>query len=454
VLVAVGAKNNLAQTGNSALFDQIKVSPVHAYKAASKYAGVLASCVYDINLRYASSTNTNVCPFSKLPLIGQDAGGFMTTVEQVMDHVVVSHDWMGANFENYLRTQDTNGDFRQLLGSVTAVVIGSHVRPSFYYIGTGAIYLDAENLWLTPAERDVINEAPDYRSSFGSELQYIMPWRYVINNNRARLSFPKTSRISRSVDYLTYELGDLLYHELAHANDFMPQSNRASLSLQSNPLSVFNNTASIGSDVLSAHYPLLSQEMSGLGQVSFQGAAATAMQKSYTPMDVASFFSADRANDDYAYSSKREDFAMLHEEFMMLYRHGVQRDVAITGPITATTTSSNLLVNWGQRSRITEPSIKPRLKTVLQQISPSIDANAIDAFGAPIPMRAGQSWDANLVLPAIPGGNFSAQTESVNAANEDFAYILQRMVDRKQAHQAHENMTGKFLRQAKGAANP
>ncbi len=447
VSVVVQQQKNLAATSPSALFDSIKVSPVHAYKSTSKYASVLTSCVYDISLYYATAANNNVCSFTKLPLISQDAAGQLPTVEQVMDHVVVSHDWMGANFENFLRTQDVSGDFRRLLGGVTAIVIGSHVRPSFYYVGTGAIYLDAENVWLNSAERDVINEAPDFRSSFGAQLQYTMPWRYVKNNNYVRFGFSKTSRTSRSVDYLTNELGDLLYHELAHANDFIPTSIRAGLSLQSSPLGTFIATGAIGSDTLSNQYPLLSSQMAGLGQVNFQGATATPEQKAYTPTDVAGFFSADRASDDYAYSSKREDFAMLHEEFMMLYRHGIQRDVAVTGPITATTTGSNLLVTWGQRSRITDPTIKPRLKTVLQQMSPWIDANIIDTFSPPIQMRPGQSWIANLALPSIPGSGFS-RPESIQSANsEEFNYAMQRMAERSQAHQLRENVVSKLTKQ-------
>jgi hypothetical protein len=448
VSIVVQQQKNLAPVSNTALFDNIKVSPVHAYKPAGKYAGILTSCVYDTKLFYATSANTNVCTFAKLPLIGQEAAGQVPTVEQIMDHVVVSHDWMGANFENFLRTQDNSGDLRRLLGGVTAIVIGSHVRPSFYYVGTGAIYLDAENLWLNASERDVINEAPDFRASFGAALQYVMPWRYVQNNNYVRFRFPNTSRLTRSVSYLTYELGDLLYHELAHANDFIPTSARAGLSLQSSPLSNFEIVSAPGSDTLTNVYPLFSQEMAGLGQVNFRGVTATSLQKSYTPAAVAGFFSADRASDEYAYSSTREDFAMLHEEFMMLYRHGVQRDVAVTPPITATTTASNLIVTWGQRSRVTEPTIKPRLKTVLQQISPWIDVNAVDTLGAPIAMRAGQSWTSNLVLPGpIAGSGFSSAEGVRFVNNEELKDIQQRMDSRRQAHQISEKFAIKFLKQ-------
>jgi hypothetical protein len=101
------------------------------------------------------------------------------------------------------------------------------VRPSFYWSATGAIYLDADNLWLTPAERDVVSEVPDFRSGFDRELNYTGLWRYVVANQPALLFFNPASRLTRDLGYLDYELGSLMYHELAHANDFFPPAMRA-----------------------------------------------------------------------------------------------------------------------------------------------------------------------------------------------------------------------------------
>ena len=78
-----------------------------------------------------------------------------------------------------LRTQASQADILRLFNGVTAIVIGAQVRPSFYYALTGAIYLDADNFWLTAAQRDVINEAPDFRSEFDRDLMYSGVWRYT-----------------------------------------------------------------------------------------------------------------------------------------------------------------------------------------------------------------------------------------------------------------------------------
>ncbi|WP_167076982.1 hypothetical protein [Massilia aquatica] len=388
--------------GNAdSLFDA-PTARVHAYRQAGAYAGVLARCTYDVKVYYATSANNTLCRAQELPPLQTEAGvGVVPSVAQIMGRVLVSHDFLGANFEQFLLTQDPDSDFRRLLASTSAIVIGSHVRPSFYSAGTGAIYLDANNLWLTAEQRDVVTEVPDYRSAFDDELNFIPLGRSVKNNEYARRSYPSTTRMTRTTDDLMFDLGRLLYHELAHANDFLPSVNRAI-----NPQrSIWENIAervggrTLPSDALASQYPLQSAEMLGMGQVLYQGQTATPVQKAYTAAEVGSFFGADRASDDYAYSiyktdSSREDLAMLFEEFMMSYRHNVRYDVAYANQ----TTGSDLVIGWGQRGRIGEAAIKPRIKLVLQRIAPWIDASAVDRLPAPVMMKPGASWEANLVL--------------------------------------------------------
>jgi hypothetical protein len=388
--------------GNAdALFDT-PTARVHAYRQAGAYAGVLAKCSYDVKVYYASSSNNTLCASQVLPPLQTEAGpGVVPSVAQIMGRVLVSHDFLGANFEQFLLTQDPDSDFRRLLASVSTIVIGSHVRPSFYSAGTGAIYLDANNLWLTAEQRDVVTEVPDYRSAFDDDLNFIPLGRSVKNNEYARRSFPSTARATRNTDDLLYDLGRLLYHELAHANDFLPSVNRAmnpERSIWEN-IAVRVGTRTLPSDALDDQYPLQSAEMLGMGQVLYQGASASALQKGYTAAQIGGFFGADRASDDYAYSiyqsdSSREDLAMLFEEFMMSYRHNVRYDVAYANQ----TSGSDLVLGWGERGRIAEAAIKPRIKLVLQRIAPWIDASAVDRLPAPIMMKPGASWEANLVL--------------------------------------------------------
>ena len=393
-----------AATPTDFLFD--KTERVHPYRQASAYAGVLARCVYDVSLFYTDSTHNNFCPVSTLPLLQAEAGvGAMPSVAQVMGRVLVSHDFLGANFEQFLLTQDVNGDFRRLLAGSAAIVLGSHVRPSFYQSATGAVYVDAANLWLTPEQRDVVTEVPDYRLAYAAVFNFSDFGRAVKNNAYARRSMPSTERITRTGDELILEIGRLLYHELGHASDFFSPADRTLIASQSIWQNVVPriSTLALPSDALAQQYPLRSVEWKGLGQVLYEGATATATQRAYTATQVGAFFAADRASDDYAYAiyqnnNSREDLAMLFEEFMMSYRHGVQYDTAFTDLYTTGMSSGQVIVRWGERGRITEPAIKPRIKLVLQRIAPWIDPAEVDKLPAPILMKVGQSWDANLVL--------------------------------------------------------
>jgi hypothetical protein len=410
--VMVGVETQAARP-NGYLF--ASTERVHPYRTAALYTGVLARCVYDNGLYYLSASQTNFCTAATLPLLQGEAGpGAIPTVAQVMGRVLVSHDFLGTNFEQFLLTQDPNGDFRRLLAGVSAIVIGSHVRPSYYTAATGAIYLDAYNLWLTPEQRDVVTEVPDYRLAFDDELNYSSFGRLVKSNNYARRSFPATARPSRNVDELVLEVGKLMYHELAHASDFFPATDRGldpSQSIYANVLGRISARA-LASDALATQYPLQSAEMKALGQVLFQGAVATAEQKAYSAADVGRLFGADRASDDYAYSifqdaNSREDLAMLFEEFMMSYRHKVQYDIAFTNLYTEGMSADQVIVGWGERGRIAEPAIKPRIKLVLQRIAPWIPAPEVDSLPAPVMMRVGASWDANLAI-SPNGGVFAA----------------------------------------------
>ncbi len=388
-----------------AFFDT-PVAQVYAYRPQSPWADALERCVYTTQINTPCSVET-------LPLIGQTTN--TPTLDDVMDRVLVSHPWMGEQFEQFLRQQDPSGDFIQLLSSVTAVVLSADVRPSFYWVATGAIYLDPENLWLTEWQRSTINEDPDYRSGFGSVLSFYIPWRYTLGNDYASLYYPRWLHLDRPWDQLTPDLASLLYHELAHANDYFPRDTHSAIREDTLVEEYFVRIDNQGlpSDRLTQTLPLQSEPMFGLAQVRFRGTTANALQRSYTPAEVAGFFFPDRASDFYGYSSKREDLAMLFEEAMMWQRYGIRRDVAVTG-LRSTDPAQDLVVSQGQRGRIGQAELQPRLASVLADIFP--EAQGIPGtLPAPIPMRAGESWWDNLELndnvagvralaqPALPG---------------------------------------------------
>lgn len=359
--------------------------------AQSPYSAKLQDCVF-------SNTRSVSCTFADLPLLGDETDD--PTIDEVMERVLVSHPWMGTRFREVLEALPD--DMRLMLRAITAVVISSDVRPSFYWTRTGAIYLDPETLWLTPAERATIPDIPDFRSGFGGDLQFSMPWRWVKDNDYAMRSTPVG--VARELDDILIGIGALLYHELAHANDFFPPEQQRNLPLN---VEVWRATARPSvSDDLHELMPLQSEVMRGLARVRFHGDTATPTQRAYTPADVAGFFRADTAPAFYNYASIREDLAMLFESVVMHAHFGVERDIAVTNnPQGDNVTGNDYIVEWGQRNRVGDPAIKERARYAVARLLPEVSLDAyIDALPGPREMRQGENWNQNLDLdPAAPG---------------------------------------------------
>ena len=386
---------------NKNAYFETRVAEVFPYNENSPYKDNLTSCVY-------SNTLTSSCTLNKLPLIAKEVQNSANTpsINTIMDRVVVSHQWMGDRFKEFLQNNDQHDDIKNLLRATTAIVISYDIRPSFYWAATGAIYLDADNFWLTAQERDTINEAPDFRADFGNDLQFVMPWRYVKDNSYASVYIPASTRTDRAASAGLYRLTSLMYHELAHANDFFPSTEWYNHSSNTRILDAALST-DFESDQLSVAMPLTSQTMRDLAQVRFAGVDANDTQKSYLPADIESFFSADIATEFYAYSTLREDYAMLFEELMMQKRFNIFRDVAVTNQPTGDNISGqDYIVTWGQRGRIGEERIKPRVLFSASRVLPEFDsATALDSVPLPIEMAAGNNWIENLTISPTPSNS-------------------------------------------------
>ena len=376
-----------------------RVANVFLYNPNSPAGEQLINCVYSNNTKYDD------CNFGQSPLIAQVTTS--PTVDDIMNRVIVSHQWMGDQFKKFIENYDTNDDFKNLLRATTAVVISYDIRPSFYSPTLGAIYLDPDDLWETPAQRDTINQAPDYRADFGAELQFEMPWRYVKDNAYAYYSYPLRYRLSRSLDDSKYSFASLLYHELAHANDFFPSTRWLTYS---NSTTVYDavvevyNANQILSDYLQDNYPLDAlyasggqNELTRLAQVRFQDPSlVTQQQIEYTMTDVANMFKTEGAPQFYSYSSTREDLAILFDGFMMFARYGVSRDVAVSDQQYSD-------IVWGQRGRIGESWIKPRVSFVATRVLPEFTsaATVVQNLSSPTALQDSKSWRESVFVDEL-----------------------------------------------------
>jgi hypothetical protein len=383
---------NINSEGYFPKFAERIVSPdVFAFNSQGRYADVLVDCVY--NNQISSS-----CSFAKLPMLGTENNN--PDIDDILERLVVSHEWMGHRFRQFLEQSATSQDMLKLLRATTAIVIAYDVRPSFYWSATGAIYLDAANFWVSPQERDTLNDQADYRSEFGKELNFIIPWRYVKNNQYyiRNSDYPAADRLTKSFSALEANASWLMYHELGHANDFFPPSSWSKLSTSSSPLAYSNQVAPSSTNFNNA-YPLASDEMKNLANVSFAGNIASSYQKSLHAADVVGFFTPDRAPDYYCYSTVREDYATLFGHFMMAYRLGVTADVAVISSVN----NDELNVSWGQRNRMNSSAIQPRVRAVVEDIFPQLNVTQIqNSLPQPQLLKPGVDWFSNIDLSPSP----------------------------------------------------
>lgn len=343
------------------------------YVAEATYAAALKPCVYQGN-------QTEQCSLQRLPYIGLEND--TPDIDTVMQRLLVSHRWMGDNFRAVLETLPS--DLLLMLRSVTAIVVASDIRPSYFRPDTGAIYLDPDYLWLNSAQQVEINQQPDFRSDFGSALQVALPWRFVQNNVTVSLRPGAEDNGSRSVVSLRFPLAFLLYHELAHAVDFMHPSRLASLDVANSPDDYARSTSELKSTALAERFPLNSRLMRELAGVSFAGEQATVAQRQLLAPAVSEEFFPDGAITYYGYSTVREDLATLFDTLMMSFHFGIDEEVAVTNNPGAGAAVDEYIVHSGQRGRISDPAVIERAAWVANELYPGV-ASDIEAHLRSLP---------------------------------------------------------------------
>jgi hypothetical protein len=355
----------------------------------------------------------DLCSFSQMPLIGMGAPS--PVVADIMGRVLVSHPWMAERFEQVL--YEMPDDILKLMRSLTGIVIGGNIRPSYFSPTTAMIYLDAESFWITERERQTISSEADYRSEFDDKMAFRDLWRYVKDDDWAyRERDDVDDNGNRQLEDVVLWSAALLFHELAHASDRIPYKTLPSLSMSDSP---YDLDTQIPSDRLIDRYPLTSPELAGIADVLFRGSTASSTQARYSGADIGAFFEPDRATDLYAYSTSREDLAMVFEELMMAIHFGVQRDVGFaTLPADGEVDScSDLLMGWGMRGRIGVPRVKTRAITVLQELLPERNYSAkIASLPGPLLMVNNRDWCENVSLS--DGGNSKAASGQQKYRND------------------------------------
>ena len=373
----------------------------YPYRPDSPFADVLLGCAVLDDDQDIEAVIESSCSLETLPFIAQDAPD--PSIDDVMNRVLVTHDWMGERLEEVLRTSPP--ELVRMFGSVTSILIGSEVRPANYWPVTGAIQLDPIYLWTSVAEKQNVSELEDFRSTFGQKLamRFLSSMR-IDGRPAVTASFNLVDRSVRTLEDIVLPLSNLLFHELAHANDFLPPGMAGGLDRSMKPVDAL---VSIENDWLSPQLagengsmPLNSTLLIDLAQVRFRGIEPTEEQRAVTA-DVAG---AEMANDGsthfYSYSTIREDFANLVETAMLKRHYDVDLHVGFTNQPADFDNffCDELLVGWGERNRLGDPSVSARAKRAVEDIlgaSGEFDAFFAEQAGTPTPMTVGVDWCTN-----------------------------------------------------------
>ncbi len=365
-----GGGSKPAQPDSSSQILSTDFSTAKAYIDNSPYASVLVGCI-------AITESSESCTLSTLPTIGQDS--LDPSIDEIMNRVVVSHDWMGLRMRNLL--EQMPAEILLLLRSATAIVIDDDIRPAYFWSATGAIYIDPAYLWLTNAEKATINPKQDFRSNFGNDLQFKRRWRYVIDNQYAWQSYSLSGTEERQIEDTLIPTSWLFFHELAHANDCMSVSLIQQLdnnrSFLDNYFTIRDNNQCVQDQLISTA-DLQSQIWKDLARVLYHGDDSTATQRGYSPEDVGAEFVVDYAMDTYSYSTVWEDTAMSFEAVLMKKIFNAERDMAIV-PYTEEFDCATALVKYGVRGRMGDADVKLRSQLVAEAMLPEIDFSAFFA---------------------------------------------------------------------------
>lgn len=337
---------------------------IYAYDRSAPYSESLVECV-------RAYQDDESCYLDVLPPLNRTNS--TVTVDQIMQRVVVSHDWMAERFREVLELAPTGA--LEMFSPLTAVVISYDIIPAFYTINTGAIYIDPRYLWTTPAEYATIEQKEDYRSGFDDSLSLTTYYWYE-DQSGYRLSLNNTPENPdyRSISSVTTNIMRLFFHELAHANDFLPPGQRTAIRLPAGDASYYDavNEAWQDGDMVQQQLNELSNTtLLDLADVMYRGEEPTAYLMNLGASEAGGFFETEGASDHYAYSTPAEDVAMLAEETLMSYSYGAKRSVFFLDN-AGEGSACYYDVGWGQEGRIAATLVKPRAKQVIAQMLPSM----------------------------------------------------------------------------------
>ncbi len=329
--------------------------------------------------------NKSICTLNELDFLYQ-AGP--PTLNDILAKTITTEEWMANNFKKLL--EQMPDVITTLFGSITAVIIHPLIPYGFFFPATGAMYISPQLLAFTDRQKNTVDAASQKIDfcNIDSPLSFHFISRYVKDGQTIFVDTPQADQntwhappldqpVLTSESTARYALASLLFHELAHANDFYPAEQLSTRNLYTTLDDFRLNDHGTLTSALYLRWPL--SDITGLlTQSSHTINAGKYPSASLMAADAASiskvFFNS-AANDLYSYHTATEDTALLFEELMMKHHFDIDREIAFISPINLHAQGcENLIFHQSARNHHLSTYILPRALFVAQQLDPHFDA--------------------------------------------------------------------------------
>jgi hypothetical protein len=306
-----------------------------------------------------TTSESSRCSFEELDFLIKNKP---LTISAIHERVIATDAWMQNNFKTLLAKMPNA--MLALFGSITAVIIHPSVEFGFFSPSNGALFISPKLLALTQAEKNTAIERHNAlffcqkprpwpyhyysrylltdKTAFDDQLATDKTWRNVPDFNSQQLSL---------IDQSTYALASVLFHELAHANDFFPADALTFRNQYSSPAQwLKQNDLSITESLLITNS---SNVLKDAAKTHFEHKQPTDLLTSTSIESMALEFSRHPISDLYGHLAPAEGMAILFEEWAMKVFFNLDREVAFIEPINPEQQGcSNLIFHQGQINRL------------------------------------------------------------------------------------------------------
>ena len=309
------------------------------------------------------------CKVSESPLIGMEHEEI--TVDLILSRTMASKRSYFETFRKVLNSMPK--ETLVIFGAINSIIISERINPSFYTSYTGGIYLSSMHFWTTAKEKEDSTIKKDYRADYGLTLAYETYDRYYKDGQSL---YKQSGSDARTVEDLTPDLARVLFHELTHANDYYPKSFYSSAELDSskNFIDIVIDRLVVNEKILSMTIPTKPQSkiLKNAGQILYRGQDPTEDDlTNVTAAIVLTEFKNDPVANMYAYSSTREDAAMLAEVAMILHYYNYasyNTFIKYPGPNFKVPDEYVYEIAGGLKNKIADHKVKLRAQYVLDSV--------------------------------------------------------------------------------------